>query len=259
MGLQGNLEDLPLLDIIQIVSFSQKTGYLSIEMEGGDGAIVFVAGLVVSAFTANSPPADRRLATLAPEARQRALRSRLGFALEQLARVREGAFAFELTGDVPTTVGSRDIRIETLARGINPQELLLELAQGIDEDLVQSTAAVEASFAAPEEAVVAEESAVPAAAVETPPPLSARRPPGRPRRPRRRASHRPLLWRRACRPRRPGRLQRRRRRRNPRRRSRRRSTRSCSSTTSRTSARSSSGTSWPRATASRRQRTRSRR
>ena len=65
MALQGNLEDLPLLDIIQIVSFSKKTGYLSIEMEGGDGAIVFLEGLVVSAFTATSPPADPRLGVAA--------------------------------------------------------------------------------------------------------------------------------------------------------------------------------------------------
>ena len=34
MSLNGNLEDLPLLDILQIVSFSKKTGYLSIRTEG---------------------------------------------------------------------------------------------------------------------------------------------------------------------------------------------------------------------------------
>ena len=151
MALQGNLEDLPLLDIIQIVSFSKKTGYLSIEMEGGDGAIVFLEGLVVSAFTATSPPADPRLGTLPKDARAKAVRSRIGFALEQFARLREGGFAFELTDDVPATVGRRDIRLETLAQGINPQEMLLDLAEGLDEDRAHSAAAVEASFAAPDE------------------------------------------------------------------------------------------------------------
>jgi CheY-like chemotaxis protein len=154
LALQGNLEDLPLLDIIQIVSFSKKTGYLSIEMEGGDAAIVFLDGLVVSAFTASFPPADPRLGSLPREARENAVRSRIGFALEELARLREGAFGFELTDDVPTVVGDRDIRLETLTRGLNPQELLLDLAQGLDDDRVQSAAAVEASFAAPEEALV---------------------------------------------------------------------------------------------------------
>jgi CheY-like chemotaxis protein len=146
VALQGNLEDLPLLDIIQIVSFSKKTGYLSIEMEGGSGAIVFREGLVVSAFAGGSPPADRRLASLPEEARDRVVRGRLAFALEQLARLREGAFAFELTDDVPGKVGGRDIRLETLARGINPQEMLLDLAQGIADDRARSAAAVEASF-----------------------------------------------------------------------------------------------------------------
>ena len=149
MALQGNLEDLPLLDIIQIVSFSKKTGYLLIEMEEGDGAIVFREGLVVSAFTATSPPADRRLGSLPPSAREKAVRARIGFALEQLARLREGGFGFELTDDVPGAIGGRDISLETLARGINPQEMLLDLAQGLDDDRAQSAAAVEASFAAP--------------------------------------------------------------------------------------------------------------
>ncbi len=164
MGLQGNLEDLPLLDIIQIVSFSRKTGHLAIEMEGGDGAIVFRDGLVVSAFTAGSPPADPRLGTLPREARERAIRARIGFALEQLARLREGAFGFELSDDVPVLVGGRDLRHETLEVGINPQEMLLDIAEGIDDDRAQSAAAVEASFAAPEEAVVSEVPIVPASA-----------------------------------------------------------------------------------------------
>jgi len=152
VGLQGNLEDLPLLDIVQIVSFSKKTGYLSIEMEGGQGAIVFRDGLVVSAFTGGSPLADPRLSTLAAQAREKVVRHRIGLALERLARLREGVFGFELTDEVPRAIGGREIAIETLVDGINPQQMLLELAEGIDEDRARSTAALEASFAAPDEA-----------------------------------------------------------------------------------------------------------
>jgi CheY-like chemotaxis protein len=166
LSLTGNLEDLPLLDIIQIVSFSRKTGYLSIEMAGGEGGIVFREGLVVSAFTADSPPPDPRLSGLPPDRRDKAIRSRIGFALERLARLREGSFGFELTGEVPATLGTRDIALETLAGGINPQDLLLDLASGIDDARAESAAAVEASFATPEEGVLAEESepVVPSAA-----------------------------------------------------------------------------------------------
>jgi len=157
LSLTGNLEDLPLLDIIQIVSFSKKTGYLSIRMEGGEGGIVFSEGLVVSAFTAGSPPVDPRLADLPAEKRKQLIRSRIVFALEQLARLREGGFSFELTEEPPRVLGSRDLALETMTGGINPQDLLLDLAAGMDEGQAESAAAVEASFAAPEEGVVGDD------------------------------------------------------------------------------------------------------
>jgi CheY-like chemotaxis protein len=153
MSLTGNLEDLPLLDILQIVSFSKKTGYLTIRAEEGEGGIVFLDGLVVAAFTWDSLPVEPRVATLSEGARGKAIRSRIEIALEQLIRLREGQFNFSLTAGPPKVVGQREIALETLDYGINPQELLLELARGMDEDRRDSTAAVEASFAQPEEEV----------------------------------------------------------------------------------------------------------
>jgi CheY-like chemotaxis protein len=149
MSLTGNLEDLPLQDIIQIVSFSKKTGYLTISTERGEAAIVFREGFVVSAFSWDSLPIDARVKTLTLENKAALIRSRIEIALEQLIRLREGLFNFELTDDIPTLVGVRDIALETLDSGINPQELLLELARGIDEDRRDSSAALEASFADP--------------------------------------------------------------------------------------------------------------
>src|SRR5574342_965345 len=49
MSLVGNLEDLPLADILQIVSLSKRTGILTIETEEGKNIIVFKNGLIVSA------------------------------------------------------------------------------------------------------------------------------------------------------------------------------------------------------------------
>jgi hypothetical protein len=46
MSLVGNLEDLSLGDIMQIISLSQKFGVLALESECGRGRIVFSAGLV---------------------------------------------------------------------------------------------------------------------------------------------------------------------------------------------------------------------
>ena len=58
MSLTGNLEDLPLLDILQIVSFSKKTGYLTIRTSGGGGRHRLPATALVVSFTWDSPPLD---------------------------------------------------------------------------------------------------------------------------------------------------------------------------------------------------------
>ena len=153
MSLTGNLEDLPLLDILQIVSFSKKTGYLSIRTSAGEGAIVFRDGLVVASFTWDSLPVDPRLRTLPADKRAVVLRQRIEMALEHLIRLREGQFNFSLMDKPPAKIGTREIADETLDDGINPQELLLDLARGMDEERRDSTAAIEASFAdAPAEA-----------------------------------------------------------------------------------------------------------
>jgi CheY-like chemotaxis protein len=177
LSLTGNLEDLPLLDIIQIVSFSKKTGHLTIRTPLGHGAIVFRDGTVVSAFTWDSLPADPRAATLPAEKRHTVIRNRIEMALEQLIRLREGQFSFALSDEVPAAIEGREIRHETLEAGINAQELLLDLARGIDEDRRDSSAALEASFAeAPEEPSPAEpeaEELVEARSPEEPPPPAA--------------------------------------------------------------------------------------
>ena len=151
MSLTGNLEDLPLLDIIQIVSFSKKTGALSIRTGEGEGGIVFHEGFVVCAFAADSAPLDRRFGSLPVNQRDQVVRSRIAIALEQLIRLREGQFSFSLAERAPARLGAREIALEMLSEGIIPQGLLLDLARGMDEDQRNSTAAVEASFAEPEE------------------------------------------------------------------------------------------------------------
>jgi len=49
MGLVGNLEDLGLGDILQIVSLSKKSGVLTLESGGQNGSILFLEGQVVRA------------------------------------------------------------------------------------------------------------------------------------------------------------------------------------------------------------------
>ena len=163
MGLNGRLEDLPLLDIVQVVAFSQKTGYLTVETPRGDAAIVFERGLVVSCFTSDTPAIDAQVALLPAAEKAAAIRRRIEAALEPLVRLREGRFVFSLTSEVATRVGTRDIAADSLEHGIRAEELLLELARGMDEDRRDAAAAVESGFAEAAEAVE------PAAAEATPP------------------------------------------------------------------------------------------
>jgi CheY-like chemotaxis protein len=164
MGLNGRLEDLPLLDIVQVVAFSQKTGFLSVETPRGEAGIVFERGLVVASFTPGGPPLDPRAAQLDDDQRARMIRGRIETTLEHLIRLREGGFHFSLTPEVPAQVSGRDISEETLSYGIKADELLLELTRGMDEDRREASAAVESGFAeAAEEA--AAHTAPPAGAV----------------------------------------------------------------------------------------------
>jgi CheY-like chemotaxis protein len=154
VSLNGNLEDLPLLDILQIIAFSQKTGLLTVQTPRGEAALVFREGLIVSSFTWDSQPLDARSAALPEGERALLIREGIEIALERLSRLRDGAFCFELAREPPRVVGPHDLSHETLTRGLNPQELLLELAQGIDEDRRDSVAAVEAGFVTPEPEVL---------------------------------------------------------------------------------------------------------
>ena len=185
MSLTGNLEDLPLLDILQIVSFSKKTGYLGISTSEGEGAIVFSDGFVVASFTWELPPLAAGAAL--PAQHEAQVRRRIETSLERLIRLREGQFQFSLTDTPPLAIKGRDISRETLDPGINPPELLLDLARGMDEDRRDSSAALEASFAEPEPEVEAPPVPIPEPApaeepaYEPPPPAvepSPARPPG---------------------------------------------------------------------------------
>jgi CheY-like chemotaxis protein len=150
VALEGNLEDLPLLDILQVVAFSQKTGYLALETTQGEAAIVFQQGQIVATRMWDSPPVDPE-ATSRPEEERRALVcQRIEAALALLTRVREGRFRFELTAEPPASVGGHDLAAETLAVGIHPEELLLDLTRAMDEDRRDSLAALESGLAEPE-------------------------------------------------------------------------------------------------------------
>ncbi|HSD27076.1 MAG TPA: response regulator [Vicinamibacteria bacterium] len=150
MSLSGSVEDLPLLEILQVVAFCRKTGHLTVRTPAGEVAIVFDSGRVVSGYAWDVPGLPRDRPEEGP-ARELVIRQRLASLLERLVRLREGEFAFNLTDAVPATLGGRDLGGERLPYGINPEELMLDLARQLDEDRRAASATLEASFAAPDD------------------------------------------------------------------------------------------------------------
>lgn len=170
MSLIGNLEDLGLGEILQIVSLARKTGILRLSSRGREGTIVFRIGRVIqatsSAFHENLGEVLVRkgcldLATLRNALalqEQNGFRERFGAILvrhfgvsavvidevvrEQIEKVVyslfswvEGSFDFELRESVEATdVTSLDPLQFMLDQGLNPQILAMEGVRIADEE-----------------------------------------------------------------------------------------------------------------------------
>jgi CheY-like chemotaxis protein len=144
VSLTGSVEDLPLLEILQVVAFCQKTGHLTVKAPEGQAAVVFREGRVVSGYIWDEPPLE--LGEVEVETRQKLISERITSTLQRLVRLREGEFGFAVSATAPSRVGDRDLSGETLEEGINPEGLMLDLARQLDEDRREAAAAVEASF-----------------------------------------------------------------------------------------------------------------
>lgn len=169
MSLVGNLEDLGLGEILQIVSLSRKSGVLSLYSGGREGKIVFRQGQVIQASIDGRHPhvgkillgrgliTDSTLqAALALQA-EKDFRERLGDILvnsfsvssdliEEILRERiervvyalfaweEGSFDFELQDNVePSVQPEQEPEPYLLGQGLSPQYLAMEGSRILDE------------------------------------------------------------------------------------------------------------------------------
>ncbi|MDU0457303.1 MAG: response regulator [Geobacteraceae bacterium] len=169
MSLVGNLEDLGLGEILQIVSLSRKTGVLSLNSRGRDGSIYFRKGQVVRASSSTFQQSlgevliqkgviDLALLRKALSLQQeQGFRERLGVILvrnfgvsqeiveevvrEQIENVVfslfawvEGSFKFIVQDEMETIDGTRMDPLQfMLDQGLNPQFLAMEGTRILDE------------------------------------------------------------------------------------------------------------------------------
>lgn len=168
MSLVGNLEDLGLGDILQIVSLSRKSGVLSLQNRGREGKIVFLHGHVIRAasslFRENLGDLLLRRRLVDVETLKKALylhrttdpAPRIGDILaerfgvpretvsdmvrEQVERIvysffgwSEGTFSFELGEPADLAASSPNPLQFMLDQGLNPQWLAMEGSRLVDE------------------------------------------------------------------------------------------------------------------------------
>ncbi len=148
MALNGRLEDMNLLEILQIVAFSKKTGTLEVRSPHAQGSILFRGGRLLCAFSSSTAAAVRDLAgkPLDP-ASQALLESSIHISLRELVALREGRFEFRLRPSLPVQWGGLDASNLLLGDGVDPQAILLGLAREIDEARRDSTRLLETSHA----------------------------------------------------------------------------------------------------------------
>jgi CheY-like chemotaxis protein len=108
-SLQGSLEVMDLPEVTQAISLGAKTGWLTVSLGAGEGAMVFEVGRLVHANFAGKTGEEAFALLIQASHRER----RAGFRFSQAQRA-------EL-GRVPRTI----------ARGVD--QLLLSIAAGIDE------------------------------------------------------------------------------------------------------------------------------
>ncbi len=169
MSLVGNLEDLGLGEILQIVSLSRKSGVLSLHSRGREARIIFRSGQVIrassSSFQQNlgevliqkgvidlttlkqalSIQEDEDFSSLlgtiltkrfnvSSEAIEKVVHEQIESVVYSLFAWAEGSFDFELQDTVETVDNTRmDPMQFMLEQGLNPQFLAMEGSRIIDE------------------------------------------------------------------------------------------------------------------------------
>lgn len=169
MSLVGNLEDLGLGEILQIVSLSRKTGILTLSSRGREGMVVFRQGQVVRASSTTYQQSlgevliQKGVIDLAVLRKGLALQQEEGFSerlgvllikhfgvsreiIEEVVREQienvvftlfawaEGSFEFEVQEHIEAVDGTRMDPLQfMLDQGLNPQFLAMEGTRLLDE------------------------------------------------------------------------------------------------------------------------------
>jgi uncharacterized protein (TIGR02266 family) len=134
MLVSGEIENVPLLEVLQVVAFSKQTGVLSVESALGDGAVLFDGGGIVCALSASTSALLLRAASESDPRTYLALRRVQALAaLSELLALRTGTFQFKTLREPLDQVSGVPTRAFYDAGPMNAGELLLALATIVDK------------------------------------------------------------------------------------------------------------------------------
>ena len=143
MPYTGRLIDRPLLDIIQIVAYSQQSGLLSVKGAAKKGLIIFDGGGVVCAYAPGSLPLLVKAAKEA--ARENALplrRVAALAALRELFELAEGEYRFVRRDEPLAELEGLAIRGFYQQGALDTGDLLLALEKAMDQEPAAAREAV---------------------------------------------------------------------------------------------------------------------
>ena len=128
MSLVGNLEDLGLGDIFQIIFLSRRSGVLAIKGKAVEGKIYFKDGLVIGAYSTATDTSNKPVINSAQDAVYNLF-------------IEEGNFNFELKDVIEEIKWIRPGSVFIAEPGLNPQFLAMEGSRLLDESRAGKTAA----------------------------------------------------------------------------------------------------------------------
>lgn len=136
MPYTGRLESRPLLDVIQIIAYSQQSGILTVKGPDKKGLLIFEGGNVVCAYSPSTLP------LLVKAAKEIDERPRLTYrrvqilaALRELFDLAEGDYRFVRKTEPVRELEGLDLRSFYAAGAIETGDLLLVLEKAMDEEV----------------------------------------------------------------------------------------------------------------------------
>ena len=134
MIVSGELENVPLLDVLQVLAYSKQTGALFVESSETSGTIIFTQGAIVCGESSSTrlllAKASREVE---PQSRRAFRRVQAMACLTEILSLRKGVFRFTKHETPPGELAGVDLRPFYASTPIPTAELLLVLATLVDK------------------------------------------------------------------------------------------------------------------------------